>query len=98
MPPPLRRLAMMRSIRLALAAVAAVSLLLAPGPGARAQEAGNAASSLSKPLADFRIGDIFPRVVDDTFRQTGAAWREASRGLLEQAAKRADEVSDTERQ
>ncbi len=59
-----------------LAVLAVAALATSP-----AQEAPPA--TLSKPLAQYTVGDLLPRATDDTTRETGKAWRRAA-GVLEE--------------
>jgi hypothetical protein len=62
---------------------------LTAGPTLVAQD-----GTLSKPLVRFTVGDIFPKLVTDSFADTGRRWSETSSGLLDVANERKRLVAD----
>lgn len=61
--------------------------LLLPALIVLAQEPA-ATESLSKPLKEFTIGNIFPKVVGDAFRATGKEWQTAADDFLQRTGER----------
>ena len=75
--------------RLSLCAVLAFFLLPAIQVTVHAQApAAPAADNLTKPLTQYTVGDIFPKVAGDAFRETGKTWQMASNEFLKRTGDR----------
>lgn len=79
----------MRRVGMRLVLVLGLGAALTAGPALVAQDA-----SLSKPLARFTVGDIFPKLVTGAFAETGRRWADAASGLLDVAHQRKSLVAD----
>ena len=78
--------------RLSLCAVLAFFLLPAIQVTVQAQApaapAAPATDNLSKPLTQYTVGDIFPKVAGDAFKETGKTWQMASTEFLKKVGDR----------
>ncbi len=73
--------------RLSLCAVLAFFLLPSVMVTVQAQ-APATTDNLTKPLTQYTIGDVFPKVAGDAFRETGKSWQAASNEFLKRAGDR----------
>ncbi len=80
---------MIRTDRRTVSAAAAAAVIMIASTLAIAQ-----GFSLSKPLAQFTIGDIFPRVVDVRFREAGENWQRGADDLVSIAVSREASAKD----
>lgn len=60
----------------------------AQAPATPAAPAAPAADNLTKPLTQFTVGDVFPKVAGDAFRQTGKDWQAAADEFNKRAGER----------
>lgn len=74
-------------VRVSLCAVLALALFSAGLMTVQAQ-APAAPETLTKPLNQFTIGDIFPKVAGESFRQTGKEWQSAADDFLKRSNER----------
>jgi hypothetical protein len=72
----------------AMAAMTAAIVTLAP-----AQEPA-ADAPMDKPLANFTLGDLFPKVSGISFRDTGTAWQSTGQAGIEMTSKREQNINE----